>query len=206
MVLLRLNYTYIQVAGSSRCIPHAIIPLDTIGEIQGSLAPRHPNQYNVTQGTDAHLVPHRLAAICPPRCWSQLPHNLLNQVSLVPANPSLTSLGSASHEVWVPSHGPYAVGLCISWSPSDFGLSTTTQATPASESVHPGRWLNTNAGFCCLQNNAALLRPGCSNVYRRFRHPDSLRVCPVYPVQSANRLLLSGLASRRLAPRCTFAF
>ena len=47
----------------------------------------------------------------------------------------------------MPSHGPYAVGLCISWSPSDFGLSTTTQATPASESVGRAyqRYL-----ICCL--------------------------------------------------------
>lgn len=48
-------------------IPHAVTPLETTQESQGSLrAPTPHFQYDLPQGIDAHL-PHHFSAFSPPR-------------------------------------------------------------------------------------------------------------------------------------------
>lgn len=64
---------------------HTVVVLTMTGESQGSLrAPTTQIQYDLAQGTDAHLVPHHLLPISSRRFQSLPPHNCLNHLSYSP--------------------------------------------------------------------------------------------------------------------------
>jgi len=102
------------------------------GESQGSLrSPITRIQYDLAQGTDAHLVPHHLLPISSPRFQSLLSHNRLNHVSysLLRTPQLLRLLGGTSHEVGeyhledlIINHPPTALIKQRAMSPSDRGL------------------------------------------------------------------------------------
>lgn len=64
---------------------HTVILLTMTGDSQGNLrVPTTQIQYDLGQGTDAHLVLHHVQPISLPRFQSLLFHNQLNHVLYLP--------------------------------------------------------------------------------------------------------------------------